>query len=69
MALAQPPAAKRSIWFHQRVNGAKGQIKNVMIVSLARKLLVALWHFVETDEIPEEVRPLWLPEAQTKRTC
>jgi transposase len=50
------PESGLARWFHQRVNGAKGRIKKIMIVALARKLLVALWRFVETGEIPEGVR-------------
>jgi transposase len=45
-----------SRWFRERTGGAKGRIRKIMAVALARKLLVMLWHFVETGEIPEGVR-------------
>jgi transposase len=34
------------------VNGAKGRLKRVMIVALARQLLVALWRYLETGLVP-----------------
>jgi transposase len=32
--------------------GAKGRIRKVMVAALARKLLVALWRYTETGELP-----------------
>jgi transposase len=46
------PESALSRWFLERVNGAKGRIRKVMVVALARKLLVALWRYVETGLIP-----------------
>jgi transposase len=40
-------------WFQART--AAGKKRNVMIVALARKLLIALWRFVTTGEIPQGV--------------
>jgi len=42
-----------SIWFRARVGQAKGRIRKIMIVALARKLLVALWRYVKDGVIPE----------------
>ena len=42
-----------SRWFVERTGGAKGRIRKIMIVALARKLLVALWRYVETGVLPE----------------
>jgi transposase len=44
-----------SQWFLQRFAASKGckLDKRIFIVALARKLLVALWRFVTTGEIPE----------------
>ena len=42
-----------SRWFRERIAGAKGRIKKVMIVALARKLLVALWRYVTNGVVPE----------------
>jgi transposase len=45
-----------SRWFHERTGAAKGRMKTIMAMALARKLLVALWRYVETGAIPEGVR-------------
>jgi transposase len=50
------PESALARWFHERVGGAKGRIKKIMASALARKLLVALWRFVETGEIPQGAR-------------
>jgi transposase len=50
------PESVLARWFHERVGGAKGRIKKIMAIALARKLLVALWRFVETGEIPQGAR-------------
>jgi transposase len=42
-------------WFRSRTEGAKGARKTKMIVALARKLLIALWHMVTTGEVPRGV--------------
>jgi transposase len=46
------PDSALSRWFDERTGGAKGRIRKIMAVALARKLLVALWHYVETGELP-----------------
>lgn len=50
------PDSALSRWFHERTGGAKGRIRKVMILALARKLLIALWRYVETGEIPAGAR-------------
>jgi transposase len=50
------PDSALSRWFFERTGGAKGRIRKVMIVALARKLLVALWRYVETGVLPEGAR-------------
>jgi transposase len=50
--LRYQPDSALSIWFKKRVGNAKGRIKRIMIVALARKLLVALWRYLETGVIP-----------------
>jgi transposase len=42
-----------AVWFQTRV--AQGKSRKTMIVALARKLLIALWRFVTTGEIPQGV--------------
>jgi transposase len=39
-------------WFLSRVSGIKGRIKRIAIVALARKVLVALWIYLETGLVP-----------------
>jgi transposase len=46
------PQSELSQWFMERTGGAKGRIRKVMIVAVARKLLIALWRYVETGELP-----------------
>ena len=50
------PDSALSRWFDQRTRGAKGRIRKVMIVALARKLLIALWRYVEAGELPAGAR-------------
>jgi transposase len=54
--LKHQPDSALSRWFHVRTGGAKGRIKTIMAMALARKLLVALWRYVETGVIPDGVR-------------
>ena len=42
-----------SQWFLARVGDAKGRVRRIAIVALARKLLVALWRYVETGVVPD----------------
>jgi transposase len=41
-----------SIWFRERVGTAKGRIRRIAIVAVARKLLIALWRYLETGVVP-----------------
>ena len=50
------PDSALSEWFEQRTAGARGRIRRVMIVALARKLLIALWRFSETGLAPTGAR-------------
>ena len=50
------PDSALSRWFFGRVGEGKGRIRKVMAVALARKLLVALWRYLETGVIHEGVR-------------
>ncbi len=42
------PASRLSVWFHERVGKLKGRIRRITIVAVARKLLIALWRYLET---------------------
>jgi len=39
-------------WYNSRTESARGDIRKTMIVALARKLLVSLWRYVTTGEVP-----------------
>ena len=39
-------------WFHARTAAAPRDVRKTMIVALARKLLIALWHYVTTGQVP-----------------
>lgn len=46
------PASRLSRWFHERFGRGKRH-RRIGIVALARKLLIALWRFVEDGVVPE----------------
>jgi transposase len=48
----QQPDSALSRWFLSRVGATKGAYKRKMIVALARKLMVALWRYLETGLVP-----------------
>ncbi len=50
------PDSALARWFQERTGGAKGRIRKIMAIALARKLLVALWRYVEDGVIPQGVR-------------
>jgi transposase len=50
--LRYQPDSDLSIWFRTRVGITKGRIRRIAIVALARKLLVALWRYLETGLVP-----------------
>ena len=47
------PQSALAAWFRRRTQAAGGRMREVMIVALARKLLVALWHFCRAGVPPE----------------
>lgn len=50
--LRYQPDSGLSGWFHERFGGNK-RSRRVGIVALARKLLVALWRYLQTGQLPE----------------
>lgn len=50
--LRHQPDSDLSRWFFQRVGDLKGRIRKIAIVALARKLMVALWRYLETGLVP-----------------
>ena len=50
--LRHQPGSALSRWFHERVGGLKGRIRRITIVAMARKLMVALWHYLTNGLVP-----------------
>lgn len=46
------PDSELSRWFRARIGNVKGRIRKIAIVALARKLIVALWRYLETGLVP-----------------
>ena len=49
------PESPVSQWYAARTKGQSPRIRRIMLVAMARKLAIALWHYVETGVIPEGV--------------
>jgi len=47
------PDSELSKWYERRFGTGSRRIRKIGIVALARKLLIALWRFVETGVLPE----------------
>ena len=47
------PGGALTRWFHDRVGTERGRVKRITIVALARKLLIALWRYINHGEVPE----------------
>jgi transposase len=64
------PRSRLSRWFHDRFGRGTSRYKRVGIVALARKLLVALWRYVEKGEIPEGVELVdWEAKLKGRRVA
>src|SRR5215216_6617657 len=50
--LKHQPDSDLSRWFRERVGNVKGRIRKIAIVALARKLMVALWRYLQTGLVP-----------------
>src|ERR1700738_1815369 len=51
--LRHQPDSPLSVWFRERVGKLKGRIRRITIVAVARKLLIALWRYLENGLAPE----------------
>lgn len=47
------PHSELSRWFQARF-GQHGRARRMGIVAVARKLIIALWRYVETDTVPKD---------------
>ncbi len=50
--LRYQPTSELSLWYQRRFAAGNTRMRKVGIVAVARKLLVALWKYVETGEVP-----------------
>lgn len=50
--LRHQPQSALAQWFTARVGDQKGRMRRIMVVALARKLLIALWRYVESGVVP-----------------
>jgi transposase len=51
--LRYQPGSQLSQWFEQRFGSGGKRMRRIGIVALARKLLIALWRYLQTGAIPE----------------
>jgi transposase len=51
--LRYQPDSALAKWFRDRMAGANGRMKKVLLVALARKLLIALWRYVTNGVVPD----------------
>lgn len=54
--LRNQPDSALSQWFQTRVGDSRGRVRRIAIVALARKLMVALWRYLEDGLVPEGAR-------------
>ncbi len=47
------PESALSVWFRERFGSGGTRLRRIGIVAVARKLLMALWRFLETGVVPE----------------
>ena len=53
--LRYQPDSTLAAWFRERVGKLQGRTRRIAIVAMARKLLIALWRYVETGVMPDGV--------------
>jgi transposase len=58
--LRYQPHSALSVWFHTRFALGGKRMRRIGIVALARRLLIALWWYVQSGAIPESasLKPL-----------
>ena len=53
--LRYQPDSALATWFRERVGALQGRTRRIAIVAVARRLLIALWRYIETGVIAEDV--------------
>jgi transposase len=51
--LRYQPGSQLSLWFEKRFGSGGKRMRRIGIVALARKLLIALWRYIEHGELPK----------------
>jgi len=51
--LRYQPESELSLWYEKRFAHGGPRMKRIGIVAMARKLLISLWKYLETDELPK----------------
>jgi transposase len=51
--LRHQPTSALTRWYHIRFGHGNSRVRKIGIVALARKLLIALWRYLETGLVPE----------------
>lgn len=54
--LRHQPDSPLTKWFLARVGDARGRIRRIAVIAVARKLLIVLWRYVTTGLLPDGVR-------------
>jgi len=62
--LRYQPGSALATWFRERVGTMQGRTRRIAIVAMARKLLIALWRYVETGVMPEGIELSTVAEAK-----
>lgn len=53
MWLRYQPQSDLAKWYYSRVGNLEGRVRRVMIIALARKLVIALWRYLEAGLVPK----------------
>ena len=53
--LRYQPGSALAAWFRERVGTLAGRTRRIAIVAMARKLLIALWRYAQTGQVPDGV--------------
>jgi transposase len=53
--LRYQPDSALATWFRERVGTLQGRTRRIAIVAMARKLLIALWRYVEAGAVPDGI--------------
>jgi transposase len=48
------PDSALSRWFHEQVGNARGRLRRIKIVAMARKLRIALWRYATQGIVPDD---------------